>query len=63
MNPIRRLAIAALRSELTEREEAARRKLADQAYQGKGGAGRRGRAWWDGYAHAIRALREKEGHL
>ena len=47
MNPIRRLAIAALRLELTEREAAAR-KLADQAYQGRGGPGRRGRAWWDG---------------
>lgn len=55
---LRRLAIAILRSELSEREAHAR-KLATEAYKGASGqGGRRGRAWWDGYANAVRALRD-----
>ncbi len=54
MTLARRLAIRLLRAELDAREAAAR-KLAAGAYQ-EGGAGRRGRAWWDGYAHGVAAI-------
>lgn len=54
---LRRVALWILRSELAEREAHAR-KLAHEAYVGKGEGGRRGRAWWDGYANGVRATRD-----
>ena len=59
---LRRVALRILQHELEEREEAAR-LLADEAYQDRGRAGKRGRAWWDGYAHATRAIRAGERSL
>lgn len=60
---LRRLAIRILRDELEEREVAARR-LAEGAYHDRSNRqGRAGRAWWDGYAHGVRAVREEDGAL
>ena len=55
------LALRLLQHELEEREASAR-KLAHEAYAARR-QGRAGRAWWDGYAHAIKALRDEERSL
>lgn len=59
---LRRLGALLLQSELAEREAHAR-KLATEAYQGAKQPGKRGRVWWDGYANAIRAVREERHQL
>ena len=60
---LRRLAIRILSAELEEREANAR-KLAEEAYRDRSSRqGRAGRAWWDGYAHGVRALREEDGAM
>jgi hypothetical protein len=53
----RRLGLWLLRGEIDYRVAAAQR-LSTDAYSGRGAAGRRGRAWWNGYQRALEALRD-----
>ena len=57
----RRLALRLLRPELEGRIAAAR-KLSEEAYQTTKN-GRSGRAWWNGYEHALQRLIDGEEGL
>lgn len=60
---LRRIALWILRDELIERQEKARRLSIEGYETGPRAGGKRGRIWWDGYTHALRAIRESRRAL